>query len=488
MSLANDENSHVPTADRVTRVFSGEADAEDESGDEEIEEIDFTQIGRLQAEVDAAAANGAKSEVTVSEERFTGFYIDKNPAAVRSVSAATTVEGPVLGDDDEEIIVYVAPHPRAGPITPPAEEQTTRITPPSISIPIDAPPTVTDPDTVETVPISESGERLENASHLDDGKPSEAGSNRDGLSEDVPVTQVSQSKETVESLIGVAPDHSPETDPILAVDDTVDEASLDTSRTQTMTEVSVAPSFGEITFTNLKSTVTQRKFLRKIHPARTPRSLIKKNKPRRNKTLRGFGLYGANLAEAELQEERDYRKEERRLGDSDLDWGDESNEGDDVEDLSTGLGAMEIDSDIDPSSFLKSMSAEGSRPVTFDDIADIEQIRQEDDEGQSDEDDMDIMAEEEKMLVAQAGNSGSSDDDDGDDVSTDDEETPRRGFQARLQRMRNSTKGKRRAEAAPESSEDSDFDMELDETWADKDDAYRTQIKVCLTPRCQSQL
>ena len=70
----------MPTADRVTRVFGG--DAEDDAEEEELEEIDFSEIGRLQAEVDAAAANiatSAQEEVSVEQE-FTGFYVDTTPS------------------------------------------------------------------------------------------------------------------------------------------------------------------------------------------------------------------------------------------------------------------------------------------------------------------------------------------------------------------------------------------------------------------------
>lgn len=139
--IADDERSHVPTADRVARVFSGTAEQDDfeetpEAGEEErLEEIDFAEIARLQVEVDAAAAAQLETEtredVAVVEERFTGFYIDTKPSAVSNEIArpSPTVET-ALGDVEEEIIVYVAPHPRAGPVTPPPPEQIAEATQP----------------------------------------------------------------------------------------------------------------------------------------------------------------------------------------------------------------------------------------------------------------------------------------------------------------------------------------------------------------------
>ncbi len=76
------------------------------------------------------------------------------------------------------------------------------------------------------------------------------------------------------------------------------------------------------------------------------------------------------------------RRAEQRRGDSDVNWGD-SDSDDGVEQLSTGVGDMEIDEGIDLAAmkkFVHSMSAEGSRHVTMDDVADMERMRQEDEE------------------------------------------------------------------------------------------------------------
>jgi hypothetical protein len=110
-----------------------------------------------------------------------------------------------------------------------------------------------------------------------------------------------------------------------------------------------------------------------------------------------FGSFGAIMSEAQLRGDdeqfgkgKDPRWEERRRGDSDIDWGDtdEDDDGggavrvaDDVDEVSNGMGAMELDSDIDVDAmkaFVKGMSVNGGRHVTMDDIADEERMRLED--------------------------------------------------------------------------------------------------------------
>lgn len=558
---ANDEKSHVPTADQVARVFSGDADGdgEDGEGEQELEEIDFSEVGRLQAEVDAAAAEGVqqKSEVTVVEQKFTGFYIDTTPSAVISSHVTAHSEGPALGeeDEDEEVIVYVAPHPRAGPITPPSEAP--RVPNPNY-IPIPAatpsitPITVSVPDIpLEVVTASE--EVLVQAM---DAKPVSHGAATLEPSHTDVAMVIPESKDTVrvlfaqsaaeltpslkESPTSAQPDiihtiSAPEAATIEAKEDVqmVQEMTAPVSTggseeaaptpscvpVQVLEEQSIpreldmpflpppqastsiptaveestnpstseatpqqAPAFEKVIFSAFTTSITPRKILRRAHPVNTPRSLIKKNKPRR-KALRGFGLYGASLAEDYLQE--DSRKDERRIGDSDLDWGSASDDAA-VDELSASVGAMDIDEDVDiaaMSSFVKSMSAGGSKHITMDDIADTEVMQREDEESDSasedeegtDSGDEDVIKAEESMLIAEGVQSDSSDDE---DESTDDEETPRRGFQTRLMRMRESSKGKHRADVEPESSDD-DFEMELGDSWADQDEYYIQKIKVC---------
>lgn len=127
---------------------------------------------------------------------------------------------------------------------------------------------------------------------------------------------------------------------------------------------------------------------------------------RRNRSHRGFGSFGAMMSEAQLYdadelERSDPKWETRRKDDSDIDWGDSDGADNDVtgrmkhdgaekpscgvDELSSGLGGMDLDPDVDMdvgrlSRFVQSMSAEGSRFVTMDDIEDEQRMREEDDE------------------------------------------------------------------------------------------------------------
>jgi len=137
---ANDENGHVPTADRVTQVFSGvrteTADEDSSSDDEEqLEEVDFADIGKVQAEVNVIAttlqpetAPTETAPAVADEEQFSGFFVDTTPTPITSHVTNPIIpdrlEG-VLGEqsqEDDEIIVYVAPHPRTGRAPAPAVE------------------------------------------------------------------------------------------------------------------------------------------------------------------------------------------------------------------------------------------------------------------------------------------------------------------------------------------------------------------------------
>lgn len=86
-------------------------------------------------------------------------------------------------------------------------------------------------------------------------------------------------------------------------------------------------------------------------------------------------------------------------------------------------------------------------------------------------------------MVAEAG----EDLDDDEASSSDDGETPRRGFSARLQRIRENAQGKRPAKAEDYEDDDSsdDADMELNQSWGDQDDDFiaHMQVSAC---RCLS--
>ncbi|KAK1235286.1 squalene synthetase-like protein, partial [Marasmius sp. AFHP31] len=90
-AVDDDEESHVPTADRVARVFGytsvpshpQEPSGEEKAGDEEeLEEIDFADLGSYQENINASATATQQHPMEVDkEEAFTGIYNKPKPEA-----------------------------------------------------------------------------------------------------------------------------------------------------------------------------------------------------------------------------------------------------------------------------------------------------------------------------------------------------------------------------------------------------------------------
>jgi hypothetical protein len=136
------EASHIPTAERVFRIFHGDrvlSSTDSPSDVEELLEIDFTDLGRIMNEVEGLEAaavlskkttgTGAENEedqggIATVAEHFKGFCIDTKPPSLRPShlpTDPTSGQHPearaALGEDmdeDDEIIVYDAPLPRNG--------------------------------------------------------------------------------------------------------------------------------------------------------------------------------------------------------------------------------------------------------------------------------------------------------------------------------------------------------------------------------------
>ena len=489
------------------RVF-GQTEQAEISGEEDgqLEEIDFTDIGKLQARVDAAAseANSAVPKPATAIESAS-FFEDTTPAPVGAISSTdrilvNTLDG-ALGatpvSDEEEIIVYVAPHPRTGKIP----------TSQNVPLPIPALPAASfrDADAAPPTAPSNAPATPVRAAQTIDTSPSQAGgSSRKPFSLELGTLYPELSSPSKQ-----IPSPSPDA-----------------------AELPAPPAFESVSFSFDKATLTSKKPARRLHPANTPRALLKRSRQPRRRPLRGsgfgFGSFGAAHEEAMLREV-DPRRDERRRGHSDLEWGtdDEDNEdnGDDaMEALSAGMGGMELDEDIDLAAmkrFVHGMSAEGLRHVTMDDVADVVRMNEEDEQEdvrgpesasedsedeednknagdkracgagkveagpeESEDDDEEIeavMNAEEELLIAEPGDGVESDaeDEDEDDEEEDDSEdeaTPRRSFQARLEQMRASTrkdKGKGRA-----TEDSSDEAMSIRVTWEDGEEEWLDSIDV----------
>ena len=432
MTTGDTIQSHIPTADRVFRVFSGgdESQTHGVSDAEEIEEIDFQDMGKMLKQVEVAAALPAASvglvdnTITVSavEERFTGFFIDTKPTPVSDRSPTDNIAIERVGgdlplgavDESDDIIVYVAPHPRSTKASP-----------------------------MENVPSS-SNQRLES-------------------SEQTPTAQATFSN--------AAPP-------------------------MTFTSTSTAAS----------TSVTPKHKIRQL--AARPHSLRKDPRlnsidRRREQRHAMFGSFGAILSEAHLREEaheRDPRRSEQRRGDSDVDWGDDSDgdAGSGVEktdtadeEMSSGLEGMEIDADLDPAAMKAFVQGMSGQHLTMDDLADAERMRMEDDDddgsdesdtSEEDEELEEIVGVEESALVAEprdkSGGEDESDAEEDEDDSSDEEETPKRGFQARLQRIREKAKGRPALGLLDdEADKDDDDNFSPEFAWGE-DDALVAEVQV----------
>ncbi|TFK65821.1 hypothetical protein BDN72DRAFT_800797 [Pluteus cervinus] len=479
------EQDHVPTAERVARVFSGRpvppAGFDQEEGEEELEEIDFSEIGRIQAEVDAAAALAPKGVTSTSldevEERFTGirirsttqqvvsfkvadgsppagpslqdptddtplFVIDTTPAPVldggsNSVLVNTHPSDTPLGElaDDDDLIVYDAPNPRSttttaapsGRQTPEAgiPVTTSLITEPTISLPEHVPPSQEDPAELQA-----------------------------SVSATVPETPAAP---TTFASVHFSFKDSP-------------SAKRTPQRVTMFTAGSSARS-------KLRARVTQRQASRKKRGT--------------------FGSFGAMMEEAHIRGEdvKDPRWEERRRDDSDIDWGDEDEEqGGGASPPAAGSSrahlfaaeGMDIDPELDPNfaalvSFAKGMAPQGDAFVTMDDIADQKKMEEEDahvderassgesngasDDDGEDEVDAAINAEEEQMLGEEES-----------DAEYDE------SFDAQLKRIRKAAEGKRKAANPDDDSEDDsedDYD-DLFMTKADEDEEFLDQLDMLM--------
>jgi hypothetical protein len=253
-----------------------------------------------------------------------------------------------------------------------------------------------------------------------------------------------------------------------------------------------------------------------------------------------FGSFGAIREEAQLRgdaEERDPRWEERRMGDSDVDWGDGGGAGWGEGESESGMGVGEKGKwkgkqrdedgggfaegmDLDPEleldvhamkRFVWGMREDGQRFVTMDDIADVEMMRREDDDdgeggSSADEDEPDtedeeidtvINAEEDLFIAELGGTAGLSSEgaDDEDDEDEDDEDSgdglqsPRSGFKTRLERLRRHAREELSKNAGRAEDVDGDGDGDDDDlfeknlSWAEADEDYiaHIQARVVLT-------
>lgn len=479
----------MPTADRIANIFNRnipevESSTSDDSDEGELEEMDFSDMARIRevfdipaplpeppevkGKLNGSAADSSKQAnnsslvldhevesttrygaqlsgptdfsqqsshetlVVAGEEisnlgptqmESTHFFVDTSPApvlATHGTTSDTVADGPLpLGHEattePEEIIVYVAPHPRSGKIVP------------AISLP-------------PSTPVATSA------------RP--------------PPTQ-----------------------------------ALIDRPAQKQCSISPAPSFDTFSFSFANSPNPKKQ---PWHPpiftsgalSNAKLKIRKKAGQAAEKKVRRqamFGSFGAIMQEAHLRGQRtDPRWEQRRRDDSDIDWGDEDSGGegrkyqDAVDELSNGVGAMDLDPDLDLDvealkRFTAGMSANGGRFVTMDDIADEQRMRLEDEEGQArmssgDEDGDGAVSSEGRQVIAESRDESSSEE----SVSSDDSASPRSGFQKRLERLRRQARSKRSPDVIARDSSDDEDVLRGHPSKGDLDEEFIAHIEVNL--------
>jgi hypothetical protein len=368
--LSSDEQaaSHIPTAEGIFQIFHRDdvrpSSSGSSSGVEELLEIDFADLGRFINEIEGpevmpsknfASTSTQKSEsqatATTVGEQCRAAWIDTKPSPLRDSPPTHSIPVErhgtrVLGDDideDEEIIVYVAPNPRNGRLAPNVGQSS------SADMAILPPP-------MDGTPVSTRVQRGTRGPLQGTNSPAE------------------QITEHVK-----APSPSPTPSPSPQFKNAISSGSSRPSQP-------------------------------------VPRTQWPGISRRRMKRRANFGSFGAIRAEEALNEV-DWRWNEPRHGDSDIDWGGSTSE-ESVED-----GGMLEDQDLDVCAmraFVKGMSVAGTVHVHADNW---------EDEGKSDEE-----------SEAKSDSSAADDDADlelaGDTSTSDEEETPTQSFQARLERLR----------------------------------------------------
>jgi len=141
ISSGEKEASHAPTADRVLQIFHRNLNpnSSDTPSGAELLEIDFMDLGRIMNEIEVLEVGAASSKnatctsidmaeenhttTKTVEESFMGDRIDIKSSPVQNSPAPANLvpverrDARILGgdvEDDDEIIVYVAPNPRKG--------------------------------------------------------------------------------------------------------------------------------------------------------------------------------------------------------------------------------------------------------------------------------------------------------------------------------------------------------------------------------------
>ena len=427
------------------------------------------------------ATRGAGPEPSVGRgEGSPGFFIDTTPSQI--VTSSQAAKGAsvshVLGasqvlDDDEEIIVYVAPHPRSGRLTPAVSTS-------NINIPTKLPTAsmLTGLSTISEAPPSTNAE----------GRVEETGLST--INEPPPSTNAEERVE--ETGLSTINEPSPSTNAEERVEETESAPSTSRFAAEKRQRQFVSPLL-------LASPSTQRKAKLRV---RMQESRCARQKKWKKRSMFSFA---AERQDKEWQESDgpDPRWEERRRGDSDIDWGDEERA--QAAEPLTGPDGMDVDPELLDEKSIGALGSfadgmlgqERSQHLTMDDIADIDKLKQEDEaseggadgssqeeDGEADEQDSDEESEgvnaifemEEERMV---GETLEQSDEEEESEESEDELSSCSSFRQRLEFIRKLPKKK----SARNVGDDKD-EAEFDEGFAWESDDYINRIQVWVLSSC----
>ncbi|KAF8893608.1 hypothetical protein BD779DRAFT_1507251 [Infundibulicybe gibba] len=492
--VGDEEGSHVPTADRVARIFSGKvpqmyssaSDVDEKAeGSEQLEEIDFNDMARLRQEVDMIISSTTATKISAEmiEEQFRGV-----PIEVESTQITTTV-------------TTATPQPQATsmPTQPPASSPSfyidTEPTPPSIGsqdIAGESSRSLGFYVDTQPSPITQHSATIPDPAHL-------LGDPATGEPDEV-IVYVAPHPRSGKSITPVA---SALTPPPVPSASTLTGSSYSTNSPRADTQPPATPP---------RTPIPAKTRQLPIHVARSKskaKAVVRRQEARvARKRIERRGLRGG--------ERKDPRWESRRRGDSDIDWGDgdgDSN-GDNVgaegmlldPDLeidmaamarfansmamdggqfviNAGIKGMSLDPSPDPGTKQLSNAAGDDLPNTMDENRDIENSGSEDEmaeSGSTDEEEIDaIIHGEEVMMISEPQDV--MDDASDDESSEEEHHSPVTGFQARLQRLRDKSHKRRPTHVSmDEDSTDDEDTVTRNLSWADEDESFIVEIQNLL--------
>ncbi len=514
------EESHVPTADQVSRVFSGAfrppppIDNEPNSNsDFELEEIDFNDLSAFQQKVDEEAVSNptpAKVIEAIVEDRFTGIFVAPQESHMHvdeqlEIIEKETTSSPSPSVEASEAEVVATERVRVDAMEATYDTAIQHITlDRATTVHATLTPQTLQPTTeVEVVLEIAPSEQLAEAVELQlpheksdasspttiqlELEPSTLCISSDDIVLDAQVPSMSESPlffvDLKPSPISLSHITSSAATPLGADDEDiiVYDAPLPRSRASTPHETN------RLAFTPVSSVIKeleQRQKARAIGsfvtphktesiilspgPSTTKKTVLRRrhklDQRRKKRALGSFADRAADVAEAQLYEQntRDPRDFERRQGDSDVDWGDS-----DADEEAEGSNGMEVDPELEldvdtMKRFAQGMSGEWK---SMDDVADEARMQQEDED---EEENTSSDDSDDDMDVTQA-----IEQDEGDMLGESEEDyTPDSSFQARLQALRLGSREKGKGRAAPDDEDSDKDDSKLNNSWTEEDDDF----------------